>query len=211
MWYTARDTTRGPKLERELRKNKKGGVRNIPSLYFLACKAYHKHAGAHNNPHKLRLLDYLIEDSDPYPGGLEPLMPAKTLPLFILEARNTPDDRLYLSNPVRFNPWQWRLVYVNPDAAADNNIIVVMNKVVNIKLTTMQDLPAGRLQQILREFREAMPNNGQPEESVWLDHVDVMHLELPRYWTDFPPKEPDQDIIYRMKEEEARTTETRIH
>lgn len=202
MWYDERRETAG--WQRRIRET----PRNIPSLYFMACRAYLPVAGSqvpmareNTDPREDRM-GYLIEaNSSGDEWGLMPIQPGLEVPSLILENRRPPDDQLYLSDPVRFNPCQWRIVYTTPGGVTNGKIALL--NIGGWFTTETMEVGAERVNQVLQELRAAIPDSVLHEESMWLNDAD-MNLQLPSYWIATHSDEPNQEIIGRMKAEEDR-------
>ena len=100
--------------------------RRIPSLYQLACVAYHE---VYNEEHRYRREAFLGRTLPQYTFNLKRLMcMAKehpqdeqdvfgrdTPPDLILEKHDTIKQDQYFKHPVRYNPFSWRVVYCCED------------------------------------------------------------------------------------------------
>ena len=133
--------------------------------------------------------------------GLMPIQPGLEVPSLILENRRPPDDQLYLSDPVRFNPCQWRIVYTTPGGVTNGKIALL--NIGGWFTTETMEVGAERVNQVLQELRAAIPDSVLHEESMWLNDAD-MNLQLPSFWIATHSDEPNQEIIGRMKAEEDR-------
>ena len=197
MWYDPRSKTAG--WERRLREN----PRNIPSLYFLACRALLKTETPMLESSR-HMMDYLVEQHDNRNHGAQTSVPGLEIPSLILENRRPPEESLYLTDPARFNPCQWHIVYTERGGPT-NGVVCLINRHLWHKPHKI-DLGVERVNQILNDLREAidkLPQAVMHEETVWLNDAD-MNLQLDSDWIQRLPGEPDQSIICLMKAEEDR-------
>ena len=115
----------------------------------------------------------------------EAMSPRDTLCNLILENRQSPEDRRYLHNPVRWNPHQWRVAYKNIHPTGHGKIAVLHNCGMfgfGCYQTVCKEgfFGSERTEAIFQD----MVNAAGAEmgiESHWIDGADV-NLMLPTEW-----------------------------
>jgi hypothetical protein len=180
----------------------------IPSLYQLCCISFvpdtsvfeQEREELHpNNMRNLLFPDEWYVSQRWFPEGID----LNRQPALILERRGPLEE--CLPNPVRWNPFKWRVAYVNTQGFTEG--VLGLTTVSSSRPPDVYYVGEIRLRNILR----SMESNSKAAiiECAWVNQADV-NLMLPEDW-EVPRRGNNQRIIAEMEQaEEDKRSSKRV-
>ena len=137
----------------------------VPSLYQLCCAVYGPEGS-------------IVPERQEYRGSLMRDMRSPSLTGLVLERRESAPEVEYLSRPPRYNPFQWRVVYMPPVSEQRWRLVVVINGrpsgTRRVDPWTKGVIMAGHevVEQLRDEFGR-VTDPGKECEEVWRNQADL--------------------------------------